>query len=133
MKILSAKQYNYKLKVTVQQTGKMGFSEETARVLSLTEDHGVKFFIEGEPEQLHMAIMGAPDEDSFPIRKSGAYFYVPAQRLFDDLGVDYKTYTVFYDLVRSVAYDEEVGGQSYRMIIRTIKKKKVNEDDIEDL
>ena len=127
MKILSARQYNYKLKVTVQQTGKMGFSDDTAKALSLTDSQGVKFFMEGEPEQLHMAIMATPDEDSFTIRKSGSYFYVPTQRLFDDLGVDYKTYTVFYDLVRSAGFDEEAGGQCYKMIYRPIKKKKVNE------
>jgi hypothetical protein len=128
MKILSVRQYNDSLKVTVQQTGKLNFNAETGEALELTLDKGVKFFIDGEPEQLYMAIMAKPDKDAFPLRKSGAYFYVAAKLLFDDLGVDYKTYTVFYDLVRCASYDEEAGGVCYKMNLRTIKKKSNDED-----
>ena len=123
MRILSARQYNCNLKVTIQQTGKMNFSDDTARVLGISPEKGVKFFMEGEPEQLCMAIMEEPDDDSFQIRKSGSYYYVAALLLFDELGVDYKTYTVFFDLVRCMAYDEAAGGQSFKMNMRTIKKK----------
>ena len=132
MKILSAREFNCNLKVTVQQTGKMNFTDETAKALALTAKKGVKFFMEGEPEQLHMAIVEEPDEDSFQIRKSGAYYYVPAQLLFDNLGVDYKTYTVIYNLVRCPAYDSEVGGRSYKMNYRPIKKKQNEDENIEE-
>ena len=129
MKILSARQFNGSLKVTVQQTGKMNFSDETANVLDLTDSKRAKFFLDGEPEQLFMAIVEEQDEDAFKIRKSGAYYYVPAQRLFDELGVDYKTNTVIYDLVRCKSFDEEAGGQCYRMDYRPIPKKKKDKDD----
>lgn len=131
MRILSARQFNCKLKVTIQQTGRMNFTDDTAKVLGLTTAKGVKFFMDGEPEQLCMAIVEEPDDDSFQIQKSGAYYYVPAQLLFDELGVDYKTYTVFYDLVRCKAYDEEAGGESYKMNERRIKKKGKNDGNIE--
>lgn len=130
MKILSARQYNCSLKVTIQQTGRMNFTDDTAKALALTPNKGVKFFMEGEPEQLCMAIVDEPDEDCFQIRKSGAYYYVAAQLLFDELNVDYKTFTVYYDLVRCVAYDEPAGGQSFKMNQRTIKKR-AHENDIE--
>ena len=84
--------------------------------------------MEGEPEQLYLAIMGEADRDSFPLKGSGAYFTVAAQLLFDELGVDYKTYTVIYDLVRCKAYDEEAGGECYRMNYRHIIKKKKDDD-----
>lgn len=131
MKILSARQYNCSLKVTVQQTGRLNFTDDTAKALAITSDKGVKFFMEGEPEQLCMAIMEEPDDDSFQIRKSGAYFYVAAQLLFDELEVDYKKFTVIYDLVRCKAYDEEAGGVCYKMNYRPIKKKTYDENNIE--
>lgn len=131
MRILSAREYNGSLKVTIQQTGRMNFSEETAKVLSLTTDMGVKFFTDGEPEQLYMAIMSEPDNDSFQIRKSGTYYYVPANALFDNLGIDYKAYTVIYNLVRCPAYDGESGGQCYKMNCKPIKKKTNEEGDVE--
>lgn len=130
MKILSARQYNCNLKVTIQQTGRMNFSDETAKVMALAPGMGVKFFTEGEPEELYMAILDEPDIDSFKIKKSGMYFYAATQLLFDDLGVDYKQNTVFYDLVRCVALDEEAGGQCYKMNYRSIKKK-THEEDVE--
>lgn len=130
MRILSAQQFNHKLKVTVQQTGRMSFAPETANVLSLNCEKGIKFFMDGEPEQLYMAITTEPDSDCFPVKKSGVYYYVAAQLLFDELGVDYRTYTVIYDLARSMAYDEETGGQCYKMNYRPIKKK-ANDEHIE--
>ena len=132
MRILSARQFNSNLKVTVQQTGKMNFTDETAKALALTSSKGAKFFLDGEGEQLYMTIMEEPDDDAFKIRKSGAYYYVAAQLMFDELGVDYKTYTVIYDLVRCKSYDEKSGGQCFRMDCRPIKKKKDKDKDKDD-
>jgi hypothetical protein len=123
MRILSARQYKVSLKVTIQKTGKLNFTEETAKALALTPDKGAKLFMDGEPEQLYMAIMPKVDDDSFQIHKSGTYYYVPARLLFDDLGVDYTNNTVIYDLVRCKAYDEQIGGECYKMNQRTLKKK----------
>ncbi len=131
MKILSIRQFNRKLKATVQQTGRLSFNEETVKSLFLADKFGIKFFMEGEPEELYMAIMEAQDEDSFPIRKSGAYFYVDTKLLFDELQVDYKAYTVFYDLVRCATYDDDAGGECYKMNKRTIKKK-LKDDNIDE-
>ena len=128
MKILSARQFNYRLKATVQKTGKLSFTPETAKALCLSSMKGIKFFTEGEQEQLCMAVMKEHDEDAFPLKKTGAYYYVAAQLLFDELGIDYKSYTVIYDLIRCPAYDEEAGGTSYKMNYRPIKKKSSDED-----
>ena len=133
IKVLSSRQYNQSLKATVQQTGKLSFNVETGAALGLTSKKGVKFFMGGEPEQLCLAIMAEPDEDAFTLKKSGAYFTVEAKLLFDELGIDYKTYTVFYDLVRCKAYDAEAGGECYKMNYRPIpKKKSSNGEDVSD-
>lgn len=128
MRILSSRQYNDSLKATVQQTGKLNFNVETGESLELSVDKGIKFFLDGEPEQFYMAVMPRPDRDSFPLKKNGPYFYVAAKLLFDDLGVDYKGFTVFYDLQRCVDFDEAAGGECYKMNQRLIKKKGNDED-----
>lgn len=127
MRILSAQQYNCRLKATVQQTGRLSFAPDTASALSLNRNQGIKFFTDGEPEGLYMAIMTTLDKDSFPLKTSGPYFYVATQLLFDELDVDYKRFTVIYDLVRSASYDEEAGGQCFKMNFRPIKKKSYDE------
>lgn len=133
IKVLSSRQYNQSLKATVQQTGKLSFNVETGAALDLSSKKGVKFFLEGEPEQLCLAIMADADDDSFALKKSGAYFTVEAKLLFDELGIDYKAYTVFYDLVRCKAYDAEAGGECYKMNYRPIpKKKSSNGEDVSD-
>ncbi len=128
MKILSARDYNDKLKVTIQQTGRMNFNVETGESMGLTTKMGIKFFMEGEPEELYMAVMQEPDRDSFPVKKSGPYFYVNAKLLFDALKVDYSNFTVFYDLTRCSEYDEEAGGNCFKMTQRSIPKKKGGDD-----
>lgn len=134
MKILSARQYNDSLKATVQSTGKLNFNVETGEVLELTLDKGIKFFMDGDPgeEMLYMTVMAKPDRDSFQLRKNGAYYYVAAKLMFDALGVDYKNFTVFYDLKRCLDFDEAAGGECYKMICRPLKKKS-NDGDIDEL
>ncbi len=129
MKILSARDYNDRLKVTVQMTGRMNFNVETGESLGLTTSMGIKFFKEGEPEELYMAVMPEPDPDSFPIKKSGQYFYVNAKLLFDALKVDYSNFTVFYDLTRCSEYDEEAGGKCFSMNVRYFLKRRGGDYD----
>ena len=74
-----------------------------------------------------MSVLGSPDDDAFRPCKAGNYFYLNTTRMFDDLGVDYKTQTVIYDLTRREELDNELGGMIYQMSPRTLKKKKENE------
>lgn len=123
-KILSAKTYDPTLKATVQKTGKLGFGDGTRAAFNLNEETFVKILIDEESNTLYMCVLRAQNSDAFQVRKSGNYYYLSTSRLFDGLGIDYKTQTVMYDFVRCPQFDEELGGEVYRMNRRTTPRSK---------
>ena len=129
MKILSVKQFSNRLKATVQATGKLNFSDETAKILSLREGASIKFAVDDEDgDALYMCLSSETnDEDAFKVRKSGVYYYVPTKMLFDALGIDYRNKAILYDLVRNQSKDGELGGMAFRMSLRDLKGN--NEND----
>ena len=121
--ILSAKEYGKKLKATIQASGKLGFTEQTAEELRLGEDNvGIKFGKDGE--KLYLIRVGSCDEDAFKVKKSGMYVYVSTKELFDRLHYDYAGKVYMFDLVRSSELDDELQGEVYFMKQRTKEKKK---------
>ncbi len=128
MKILSAKLYYNKLKATIQSTGRLGFTEDTTRALRLDENTSVKFLQddskgEDSESELYMVILhNTQEEDAFPVKKSGAYFYVPTAILFSELNFEYKTKTYIFDLVRNADFDAEFNGEVYKMYKRVKEK-----------
>jgi len=125
--ILSAKKYNRKLKVTIQSSGKLGFTEETANAFKLSEGASFIKFItdEDNPGDLYMSLVKDYDEDAFKVCKAGKYFYLPTTLLFNEMGLNFKDCTIIFDLSREPQYDVELGGEVYRMYKRILSKKEV--------
>lgn len=99
-KILSSKDYNVKLKATIHSSGKLGFTEATARKLCLSTASAVKFAQDTEDEDiLYLINLSEGDSDSFPVSKAGNYFYVNAKGLFDALQIDYINNVVMFDMI----------------------------------
>ena len=126
--LISAKQFVLKLKVTVQNSGRIGFTSDTANNLRLSERAGVKFAKDDEKDILYIIIIDTPNEDAFELRSSGGYFYAETSRLFDYLGYDYSGGNIMFDLVRKDNLDEQLGGEVYYMK-RRINKRKERKDD----
>ncbi len=125
LKVISAKKYTQKLKVTVQATGKLGFSDDTAKAFGFSNGLAyVKFLRDSDTETMYMVVLHAEDEDAFKVCKAGQYYYLSTTQLFSELGIDYKNSTVIYDLLRCSQYDEEFGGPVYQMNLRIIKRRK---------
>ena len=121
--ILSAKEYGKKLKATIQASGKLGFTEQTAEELRLGEDNvGIKFGKDGE--KLYLIRVGSCDEDAFKVKKSGMYVYVSTKELFDRLHFDYVGKVYMFYLVRASELDDELQGEVYFMKQRMKDKKK---------
>ena len=100
LKILSSKDYNVKLKATIHSSGKLGFTESTARKLRLSTTSAVKFAQDTEDEDiLYLINLSEGHSDSFPVNKAGNYFYVNAKGLFDALQIDYINNVVMFDMV----------------------------------
>ena len=128
--ILSAKQFATKLKATIQASGRLGFTAETATALGLESGKFAKFAKDDEKESLYLIIVNEPNEDAFEIRLSSNYYYVPTKVMFDMLGYDYENGNIMFDLVRQPSLDDDLQGQVYFMKQRQIKNKDKKNDDI---
>lgn len=130
IKILSAKDFNVKLKATIQASGRLGFSEPTAKFLKLSLSKYAIFANDEETNDLYLAICENESEDSFEIKSTSGYYYVPAKMLFDVLGLDYINNVIMFDLVRVSSLDEETGGETYKMNKRENKRKSKENENI---
>ena len=123
--LLSAKKYTFSLKVTIQKSGKLGFSAPTAEELGIDVDTYAKFFMDDEnPKSPIVVFNKTKDEDSFKANKSGDYYSLTTTVLFDSLGFDFKKQSIICDLKREEEYDSFVGGKAYRIVSRAPKSRK---------
>ena len=126
--ILSAKQFATKLKATIQASGRLGFTAETATALGLESGKFAKFAKDDEKESLYLIIINESNEDAFEIRVSSGYYYVPTKVMFDTLGFNYENGNIMFDLVRQPSLDDDLQGQVYFMKQRQIKNKDKKND-----
>lgn len=115
---IKASKYQIKLKVTIQKTGKLGFTETTAKELKLSSEGGV-FLGEDEKGNLYMKYVEKWEEDSFKVLKSKDYFSLNTTQFFEEKKFDFKNNTIIFDL----SWSEEEEGWLV-MTIRKIPKKK---------
>ena len=126
--ILSAKQFATKLKATIQASGRLGFTAETATALGLESGKFAKFAKDDENDSLYLIIINESNEDAFEIRVSSGYYYVPTKVMFDTLGFNYENGNIMFDLVRQPSLDDDLQGQVYFMKQRQIKNKDKKND-----
>ena len=130
--ILSAKQFATKLKATIQASGRLGFTAETATVLGLESGKFAKFAKDDENGSLYLIIINERSEDAFEIRVSSGYYYVPTKVMFDTLGFNYENGNIMFDLVRQHSLDNDLQGQVYFMKQRQIKNREKKNDIISE-
>ena len=129
IKVLSAKKFAITLKATIQASGRLGFTADTAKALDLQSGKFAKFAQDDENNSLYLIIIDKASEDAFQIRLSSGYYYVPTKMMFDMLGFDYEHNTIMFDLIRQPSLDADLMGQAYLMKQRINKRKdKANED-----
>ena len=126
--VLSAKQFATKLKATIQASGRLGFTAETATALCLESGKFAKFAKDDENDSLYLIIINEPNEDAFEIRVSSGYYYVPTKVMFDTLGFNYENGNIMFDLVRQPSLDDDLQGQVFFMKQRPIKNKDKKND-----
>lgn len=130
-RILSAAQYDAKLRVRIQNTGRLGFGDDTAKGLDLTEDTYIKFATleSGKDTLLYMSVSKNACKEAFKVNLYGKYFNVATQRMFDALGYDYANETISFDLVRKKEYDADLDGTVWEMKRRKVTPKSDNSED----
>lgn len=129
--ILSAKQFAITLKATIQASGRLGFTADTATALELKSGKFAKFAKDDENGTLYLIIINEGSEDAFSIRESSGYYYVPTKLMFDTLGYNYENGNIMFDLIRKPSLDNDLQGQVYFMKQRPIKSKEKKNDIVE--
>ena len=116
IRILKPKETHAPAKITVHKTGKLGFSKGAMELLNLNKYKFAKFGFD-ENDQLVILMFSQADDETFNIAKAGAYYYINAKSLLQDLDIDYTSEdTTIFDIRRM---DEE---NHYRLVKRVIKK-----------
>lgn len=129
LKFISASQFSVKLKATIHNSGKLGFTEATAKQLDFKENSAVKFAQDETDESVLYLANNVPlDDDAFRVCKAGRYFYINTKLMFDSLGIDYKNKTVMFDMVRI----KELDGEIYKLIKRENKRLKKDSKETEE-
>lgn len=122
--ILNAKDYTKKLKATIHSTGKLGFTDETAKALGLSKESYIKIAQDDASNKLFLSVSDIQSDEAFKVNAAGQYFYLNTAALFNILNIDYKKYNIMYDLKRAEEFDGELGGAVYAMEARITNRKK---------
>lgn len=123
--LLSAKNFAFTLKVTIQRSGKLGFSAPTAEALGIDTNTYAKFYMDDENPMSPVVVFSKnKDDDSFKANKSGDYYSLSTTILFDSLGFDFKKQNIICDLKREEDADAIVGGTAYRLVSRAPKSRR---------
>lgn len=111
-----------KLKCTIQSSGKLGFTDATAKYLRLDKVQAVKFATDdNEKDRLYLINdVPASDANAFKVCRAGTYYHVNAKCLFEDLNLDFKSNKIMFDLKREPKYEDM---KVYKMIKRTLPRK----------
>lgn len=130
---MKASDFSAKLKVTIQKTGKLGFSGFTASQLGLDTNTYVSIYKDDDaPKSPILVCTKQESKEAFRAHESNGYFSLSTSALFDKLGFDYKTSNIICDLKREPAADEFVEGEAYRLVARQEKKKRAQQPDLFD-
>ncbi len=127
MKIKKLKGSDYKknIKCSIHQSGKLGYSQSAIEELKLDNTKYIEFGVNEENEDdtsLFMFIHNNEQEDAFKLIKAGNYFYLNTKKMFDELGLDYKTKNYIYDISKMDYEGETI----YKLTRREYDRKEKN-------
>jgi hypothetical protein len=126
LKFFNPEKLDRNLKATVHKSGKLGFTVEAAKKMSLAIDKSAGIAINEEDEtdkSLYVVIFPNKQEGAFKISKAGAYYYLNTKALFDTLKIDYKNDWVVYDIST-----DRIEEQDFFKFTRRDKSKKTQEN-----
>lgn len=123
--VLKANELSSPLKVTIQKTGKLGFTAFTASRLEIDTETYVMFYMdEDQPQSPILTFSKKCSSEAFRAHLGGSYYSLSTTALFDHLGIDYKQDNIICDLKREEEADAIVGGKAYRLVAREQKRRK---------
>ncbi|TCD11637.1 hypothetical protein EZ449_05090 [Pedobacter frigidisoli] len=109
-----------KPKATIHMTGKLGFNIEAS---TLMEIENKKSLIIGKDrnDADRFYLFESEEEGAGRVAKAGEYYYLNLGNAFDLLEMDYKKYTIMFDVSKSTYQDKDI----YVLKKRTPKERKI--------
>lgn len=122
IELIDTSKFIVNLKATIQSSGRLNFTNDTARIMQLNEQTFARFARDiDEPNILYLILCKQQNEHTFKITKSGAYYYLPTKSFFESLGDNYnfhKLGSIMFDLLRIANLDKQLNGEVYKMTKR---------------
>ena len=123
IKFFNPNDLNRNIKATVHKTGKIGFTIDAAKKLSLSVECSLSIGInedDTEDSSLYVMLHNTIVTGAFKVSKAGGYYYTNTKVLFDNLKIDYVNAAIIYDIT-----EENFEGQK---VYKFKKRNKVNKD-----
>ncbi len=129
-KKIDARNFLKRAKATIQNSGKLGFSNEAAELFGLKNEQEKRLLLFDMGEDNFIAIVtNKKDEEGFKILKGGEYYYVRMKNFFDSRSIPYQTKRVIYDISDT---GEELNGEKIYKLTQRIREYKKGESDDEE-
>lgn len=96
-----------KPKATIHFSGRLGFSSEAIKFMNLENNRAFKVAVSDSDGTAVKNLYLIEDKDIpgvAKVSKAGEYYYLNVGSLFEDLGFDYKNYTIIFDIKKEL-YD----------------------------
>ncbi|MGN6800660.1 MAG: hypothetical protein ACTHJN_02075 [Ginsengibacter sp.] len=100
IKFYNPKELDKTHKVTIQKTGKMGFTKDAAEYMKLSNMKSANIGTDEERPQDNTLYLQLYNDSHgyFAVQKAGQYYYIKTKVLFDNLKLDYTNDTVSFDM-----------------------------------
>lgn len=111
------------IKATIHQSGKLGFSQPAIDKLNLTQNTYLMIGTNKENRKdnnIYLAISKESNELAIKVNKAGNYYYLNTKDFFNEIGVDYKSKSVIYDIIDISSSNEKM----YKLVPREKDRKK---------
>ena len=118
LEMLDGERLSKTAKATVQSTGRLNFTPETATMMNITAESTIVLFKAGERD-LGAIVKPGEDRRGFKVKKTGPYFYIQLKNYLEENGIDYRgSMTIVYDITRLNEVYEDL--PLFKMIRREI-------------
>ena len=119
------------IKATVHKTGKLGFTVEAAKKLSLGIEKSIAIAINEEDENdlnLYGILHPTLQSQAIKVSKAGAYYYLNTKPFFDSINLDYSQGNIVYD----IAEEDIEGTPMLKFKRRKLDKRNKKEIEIDN-
>lgn len=122
-----------KPKATIHYSGRLGFSSEAIKFMNLENNRAFKVAVSDNDGTAVKNLYLIEDKDVSgvaKVSKAGEYYYLNVGTLFEDLGFDYKNYTIIFDIKKELYEGKNMFILKRRAPMLRNKKKEDFKEDI---